>query len=171
VRRTSDIPANGSSRSGCSRRDMIGEGRPVMHFTMRQKLSVLIGFVLLLLVWGIWSLLDAVSYVEPFGYGANGISLVACAVGMGVLVVCLLLCVIVWHGAGKQAGREREDGPGRTSPPLYWVSLLSCGWVGTFSMVIGVARGWQRIDIRLGAAILLLALGSTLQILNLKGQL
>jgi hypothetical protein len=85
-----------------------------MHFTMRQKLSVVIGFVLLQLMLGIWLLLDTLSYPEPYGYSASGVSIVACVVGMGGLAVLLLLLLLAWQGAGTHSATVREDGPTRT---------------------------------------------------------
>jgi hypothetical protein len=58
-----------------------------MSLTTRQAIGSLIVFVLLLLGLGIWNMIAVLSDAEPFGYGASGIALVACAGALGILQV------------------------------------------------------------------------------------
>jgi hypothetical protein len=137
-----------------------------MSLTTRQAIGSLIVFVLLLLGLGIWNMIAVLSDAEPFGYGASGIALVACAGALGILVVLLLLLLIAWQRTRAAVGTALRAGDGQPSLQKYWIILLICGWVGTFWALTGIARGRHWMDILVGGAILLLALGSTYQIVR-----
>ena len=124
---------------------------------MRHLVGLLIGSVLLLLLFGIYSVIAAVPDAEPFGYGASGIGLVALASGLGLLVVLLLRLLIAWRRLGAPAHSAWPARPTQPGLRRYWLILLTGGWAGTFLVSIGILRGWDWMVVLLGSLILVFA--------------
>jgi len=128
---------------------------------MRRIVGLLIGGVLLLLLFSIYSVIAAVPDVGPFGYGVSGIGLVALAGGLGLLVVLLLRLLIAWRRLSARADGAWPALPAQPGPRRYWLILLICGWAGAFLMSIGILRGWDWKVLLLGSIIFLFACGAT----------
>src|SRR4051812_36523316 len=135
-----------------------------MRITVRQMLGTAIGLVTVVLALGVSTVIDVLSYAEPFGYGASGIGIVAGASVMGGLAVLLLMLLIAWRHAVGPRKMKLLSISRRLSLTTCWVIMLICGWLGTFWAIIGIAKAWHWTDILLGTTLLVPACLAAFQI-------